>query len=156
MRICTTCFNPWTIKYIYLRFYKYSLIFGVFYATFCSFPKLGANSLHFKLNFRAKPTFFLPSKCTIFLLSNKSTHQNYRYFFKKFEIKCYFQELMKLRLLVKRLNANSFETEDNHKSGDHEKFCFWWFWRFVTRALSHRQPNTYINVFRIFFGFCNC
>ena len=27
----------------------------------------------------------------------------------------------------KAFNVNSFETEDNHKSGDHKKFCFWCF-----------------------------
>ena len=36
-----------------------------------------------------------------------------------------------------------------------KKLCLWYFYRFVTRALTLRPRNTNIYVFRAVFGFCN-
>ena len=58
---------------------------------------------------------------------------------------------------IVRVNRNK-TTGENAFNGDHletEKTCFWYFFRFVTCDLTLRPRNTYIYVFRTFFGFGN-
>ena len=52
-------------------------------------------------------------------------------------------------------NGDHFELGGNHESSKDEKYCFGYFCRFVTSALTLRPRNTYIYVFQALFGFCN-
>ena len=50
-------------------------------------------------------------------------------------------------------NGDNVWGEGNHEYSNKEKTLFWVFYRFLTRVLSLRPRNTYIYVFRAFFGF---
>ena len=52
-------------------------------------------------------------------------------------------------------NGDHLGTEGNHESSNDGKKFVGCFCRFVTRALTLRPRNTYIYVFRAFFGSCN-
>ena len=52
-------------------------------------------------------------------------------------------------------NGDYFGVEGNHESSKMIKFCFGYFCRFVTSALTRRPWNTYKYVFLALFDFCN-
>ena len=105
--------------------------------------------LHYQLLF-----FHSKSKIILFLLNSKQFQQNCKHFFDHFKPKHALKWLMKLRLLVKILVMEIIlgvkVTVIIVKT---KKPCFGYLSIFVTRPLALRVRNTYIYVFRAFFGF---
>ena len=93
----------------------------------------------------------LASTCTSLLQLRKPVQRNYWDFFKDLKSKNAFlinAFLIKLRLLVKKFsNGNYFEIEGNHESRNIKTLFWWYFFRFVTRAIILRPQKSNIYVF---------
>ena len=141
------------MKYVYVRFSSI-VWFLQFLSYFLWVLEVRSKLILFYTKFWVEPDFWRLHVLVCCCAANQYTEITD--IFLRFQTEEHILRVNKSKITGKNtFNGDHFEFEGNHGKVKTKKFCFGYFWWFVTSALTLRLWNTYMYVFQALFGFCN-